>query len=103
MKERSTISNGDKTKMKEILIIIGVIALLSGILHAIRYSSPLHYFGTATVAALYALGFAGLMTMYQSVKCRSQKKRWLLLLTGAMCLFLSYLILDTLNKSYRGP
>jgi len=86
--------------MKEIIVIIIVIALLSGIGHTIRYSSPLHYFGTATVAALYALGFAGLMTMYQSVKCKDKNKRWLLLLTGALCVFLSYLILDTLNKGY---
>ncbi|MCK4434025.1 hypothetical protein KAU92_00945 [Candidatus Bathyarchaeota archaeon] len=68
--------------MKETLIIIVVIALLSGILHTIKYSSPLHYFGTATIAMLYALGFAGLITMYQSAKCKDNQKRWLMLLIG---------------------
>jgi len=44
--------------MKEILMVIVVIALLSGILHALRYSSPIHYLGTAIIASLYGLAFA---------------------------------------------
>ena len=86
--------------MKETLIIILVIALLSGILHAIRYSSPLHYFGTATIATLYALGSAGLLTMHQSAKCRDKKKQWLMLLIGFLTVFVAYFSLETLFKSY---
>lgn len=90
----------DLLKLKEIIIVFIVIFMASGMFQAIRYSSPLHYFGTATVAALYALGFAGLMTMYHSAKVKDKNKRWLMLLAGAMCIFLSYLILDILNQGY---
>lgn len=86
--------------MKEIILILIVIALLSGIIHTIRYSSYVDYIGAITIAAIYGLAFAGLMTMYQSVKCKVPFKAWLMLLTGAMCIFLSYLILEILYKSY---
>lgn len=86
--------------MKETLILIVVIALLSGILHALRYSSPLHYFGTATIATLYALGSAGLITMHQSAKVKDKKQRWLMLLVGFLTVFVAYFSLETLFKSY---
>jgi len=87
-------------KLKEIIIVFLVIFLTSGMFQAVRYSSPIHYFGTAIVAALYALGFAGLMTMYQSVKVKDKNKRWLMLLAEAMCIFVGYCILDILNIGY---
>jgi len=86
--------------MKEIIVVLFIIALLSGIMHTIRYGSILDYLGFFTVAGTYGLGFAGLMTMYQSVKCKTPFKSWLMLLTGATCIFISYLILDTLNILY---
>ena len=86
--------------MKEILIIIVVIALVSGILHALRYSSPLHYFGTATIASLYGLAFAGLITMYQSARCKDHKKRWLMLFIGFITIFVAYFSLEILYNSY---
>jgi len=86
--------------MKEIIVVLAAIALLSGIIHTIMYSSLLDYLGFFVVASTYGLGFAGLMTMYQSAKCPDKNKRWLLLFTGFTCIFVSYFALEILYNSY---
>jgi len=90
----------EQTKMKEIIVVLFAIALVSGIIHTIRYSSPLHYFGFATIASLYGLAFAGLMTMWQSAKCLNKKKRWLMLFVGFISIFISYFSLEILYPNH---
>jgi len=86
--------------MKEIILILFVIALLSGVIHSIVYSSLLDYYGTVIIATIYGLGFAGLMTMYESVRQKDERKRWLMLFVGFMSILIAWLTLETLSAKH---
>lgn len=79
--------------MKEFVVVLIFIILLTGVVHTFRYSSWLVNF---VVGFTLFLGFFGLHSVYTSILYKTKKKRWLNLVVSLICVFLAYSILEFL-------
>ena len=87
-------------QMKEIIIVLAVIVLLTGVVHSFRFSS---FFGNFVVALAYLVGFLGLYLMWKSSRHKDEKKCYLTFFIGLATLMMAYFFLQSLLvKRYGG-
>ena len=79
--------------MKEMVVVLTCIILMTGLQFTLLYS---HILVNFVIGSTLGLGVLGLYSMYQSRLCRNKEKRWLLLITGLFSLLIAYVTLEGL-------
>jgi uncharacterized membrane protein HdeD (DUF308 family) len=83
--------------MKELIIVLVAIVLLTGVIHSLRYSNLIV---NLVVGFTYFLGFVGLFSMYESLRYKDENRRWIILFFGFMSMLIAYFALEALFRSY---
>ena len=79
--------------MKEIILVLAAIIMLTGLVHTLLYSS---FLVNIVIGLTYFLGAYGLWNMYESIKYKNKQKRYIVLFSGAICVLIAYFSLELL-------
>lgn len=77
--------------MKELVLVLLFLVMLTGFVHTLRYSN---FSVNVGVGIFYFLGVYGLYSIYKSIQCKDEKKRCLRLLMGAIVIVISLFALE---------
>lgn len=81
--------------MKELLIVLVAIVLLTGVIHSLRYSNSLR---NLAVGTLYTLGFFGLLLLHASTQQKNARKQLVMFTISFTFILVAYAILEVLLK-----
>lgn len=79
--------------MKEIIVIIVCVALMTGVQFMLLYG---HVLVNLVIGSVIGLGVFGLYSMYESRLYKSKEKKWLMLVTGFLSVLIAYVTLEGL-------